>query len=359
MIQVPIYRIVGWEDNFENFRTRSMKKVSWIPQRVSFESDRIKALLRLGGVEAYGTFRILCAVAAVCEPRGTLMTGMGTPHTPHTLEDKTGVDSQDFGRAIPLCVNLKLIEISGHVEVKDTAVPASYLRADTAVPAERYENGTTAIPDYPPIERKKERKKEQQHTSDDTAVSPSTIAAAAVSSKEDAEEGTKLSEVVTALRGIGMDANVIPQLTASHPYPKILSAISMVKARGNGVKNRAGLVRTALAGGWAGEGGEEAYEKKRAAEHEERERRREAERQAEAKRVAERQNVLDTLAALTPDDFEALKDAAYAKMPKGLAGKIPKDSDPLEHGVWRSFMWAEHEKLHTSTESDDLIPGGV
>lgn len=356
---MPIYRIIGWEADFENFRTRKMKKLSWIPQKVSFDSDRIRALLRLGGAEAYGAFRVMCAVAAVCDPRGTLMTGMGTPHTSQTLEDKTGISAEVFERALHLCVNLKLVEIKCHVEDEGTAVPAGRCDEGTAVPTK-----------YPPIEQKeqKERTTAQAGTTipaeypDKGTTIPSSGIAAAVVSEENVEEGPTLSKVVHELRGIGMDARVIPQLTASHPYPKILEAIEMVKARGNGVKNRAGLVRAALAGDWNTESataGEDAYEEKRAAEHEAAARKRSDQRAEHAKMHAEHLEHMNTLAALPPDDFEALKDAAFAKMPAGLRKGIPEDSDPLEHGVWFSFMWTEHEKRHTSPQGDDLIPGGV
>ena len=366
MPQAPIYRISRWDECFENFRTRKMKRLSWIPQKVSFEGDRIRALIHAGGASAYGAFRVLCAVAAVCKPRGTLMTGMDTPHTPRTLADKTGLAAEDFERTLALCVKLKLIELAGHSEAtgdEDThAIPVAYPR-----------NTHTWIPPYPregtPAPSTEQNRTERTTTAESGTAIPSEypregtedakIAAAAVS-EEDAGEETKLSKVVHELRGIGMDTRAIPQLTASHSYPKILEAIAMVKTRGDGVKNRAGLVRAALDGGYdtsAGDGGKSAFEQEREADFEKSTRKREQQRKEHAQRHADHLQHLNTLAALPPGEFESIKDAAFEKIPEGMRSSIPEGTDPLEHGVWRSFMWTEYEKRNAGSQSDELIPG--
>ena len=212
--------------------------------------------------------------------------------------------------------------------------------------------------------KSKSKNKEQQHTSRPDIVrtesGQNVSAAAAVVSEEDAGEEAKLSEVVHELRGIGMDTRAIPQLTANHPYPKILEAIAMVKARGDGVKNRAGLVRAALDGDWdteGGDGGKSAFEEEREADFEKSTRKREQQRKEHAQRHADHLQHLNTLAALPPGEFESIKDAAFEKIPEGMRSSIPEGTDPLEHGVWRSFMWTEYEKRNAGSQSDELIPG--
>ena len=356
MSQVPIYRIVEWEEKFENYRTKRMKTLNWIPQRVSFEGDRIRALLRLGGTAGYGTFRIICAVAAVCEPRGTLMTGMGTPHTPQSLADKTGVPASDFEIVLDMCVKLKLIEISGHREVNQEEYP----RVGTQVVSE-YPEDTNAVPlQGAETEGKKEQKEQQQKGAPryPRGGTRERKNAAAVSFQENQNEEISLSKVVHELRSIGMDTRAIPQLTASHPYPKILDAIAMVKARGDGIKNPAGLVRAALEEDYETAKPQSDYEKNRAKLEETEDKKLAALRSEEADFRAERLKRLETLAALPPAEFEDLKVASYNALPEVTRLRVEEDSDPLKNAFWLSSMWVEFNKRDTASQSDELIPGG-
>ncbi len=211
---------------------------------------------------------------------------------------------------------------------------------------------------------KSKSNKEQQHTPRPHPVrmesGQNVPEDAAVVSEEDAGEEATLSKVVHELRGIGMDTRAIPQLTASHPYPKILEAIAMVKARGDGVKNPAGLVCAALAGGYdtsAGDGGNSAFEEEREADFERSALRRKEEREEYQKAHAEHLKAVEALAALPPEQFESIKDAAFENIPEGMRSTIPEGTDPLEHGTWKALMVLEHKKRNAGSQSDELIPG--
>ena len=366
-MKVPIYRICGWENDFENYRTRVVKKLSWIPQKVSFNSDRITALIRQGGAEAYGTFRILCAVAAVSDERGTLISGLGTPHTPETLAAKTGVPEGTFACVLGLCLNLKLIEIKGHAEVEE----GPECQDDDTTMVRQYHDSTTTVPSsYPDDGDRGQDRTLQKTTAESGALVPSSYhpstiedAAAAVVDKKEGEEDGKplLSEVVAALTKCNMDPQVIPKLTANHPLAKIMQAIKMVRARGNSVRNVAGLVRSALDGNWESDAddGDAQFEQERKAKFEQNAATRAKQREEHKKQFSEHQKHLEILAALPPGDFDKLKQAAHEAIPPGMRKNVDLDGDPMDHGVWRSFMWTEYEKAHAAPQSGDLLPGTV
>lgn len=354
-MQVPIYRICGWDKDFENNRTRVIKKLPWIPQKVSLDSDRITALLRRGGAEAYGVFRLLCAVAAHCDERGTLMSGLGTPHTPDTLSEKIGIPKALFERTLPLLVNLKLIEINGHVEVEDE--PEIWPDVTTTSPRRHLD-----------VDRGQDRTLHKKTAAAKaTFVEVQDAAAAAVVDKKEGEGDGKplLSEVVAALTKCGMDPQVIPKLTANHPLAKIMQAIALVKSRGNNVRNVAGLVRSALDGNWesAADDGDAQFKEERKAEFEQSAAARTKQREDHKKQFAEHQKHLEILAALPPGDFDKLKQDAHQAIPPGMRQNVDLDGDPMEkgagHGVWRSFMWDAYEKAHAAPQSGDLLPGTV
>lgn len=157
-----------------------------------------------------------------------------------------------------------------------------------------------------------------------------------------------------------MDTRAIPQLTASHSLRKILDVIAMVKARGDGVKNRAGLVRAALEDDYDtedGDGGKSAFEEEREADIEKSALRRRKEREEQQEAHARHLKVVETLAALPPEQFEELKAAAFNRLPEGLRDTIPEGMDPLEHGSWKALMILEHEKRNAGPQGDELIPG--
>ncbi len=184
-------------------------------------------------------------------------------------------------------------------------------------------------------------------------------AAAAVVDKKDGEGELLLSEVVAALTKCGMDPQVIPKLTANHPLDKIMQAISMVRSRGNSVRNVAGLVRSALDGNWESDGddGDARFEEQRKVEIAKSEAKRANQRDEHRKQFAEHQKHMEILAALPPGEFDKLKQTAHQAIPPGMRKQVDLDGDPMEHGVWCSFLWTEYQKAHTSSESSDLLAG--
>ena len=389
-VKVPIYRIVGWEEYYEYSRTKEHKKLKWVRIGNNFDGDRITELISQGGAEAYGCFVAMVLVASRCDPRGTLMNSQGKPHTPETIGAKTGLPAGAFACTLGLCLNMNLIEIEGHTEASQVpgsvegqsrvsrgSLPTPHRPCTDPIEIEGHSEASkvpgsvegqsrvTTDPEQGPTDRQRLQKERQtdrqeQKGSDEgqSRVTAGSNSAAAAVSQNEGEE-IKLSQVVSELTSIGMDARVIPQLTADHPYPKILEAIAMVLARGDDVRNKAGLVRTALEGGYTTEKPKSDYAKKQAKIEETQARQKEQQKQDEAKIRAELQKSLETLAALPPAEFEALAEAAYKTLPDVVRLRVPEDSDPLENTFWKSACWAEYQKRHTSPQSDDLIPGGV
>lgn len=157
-----------------------------------------------------------------------------------------------------------------------------------------------------------------------------------------------------------MDTRAIPQLTANHPYSKILEVIALVRLRGDAVENPAGLVRAALDGGYdtsAGDRRESAFEEEREANIERLALTRRKQQEEHQAAYARHLKAVETLAALPPEQFEELKAAAFNRLPEGLRGTIPEGMDPLEHGSWKALMILEHEKRNAGPQSDELIPG--
>ena len=75
-----LYRVVGWDDHFENSRTRQMKSLTWVP--VPNKHDGLgyaRIMSHKRGMEVYGAWHLILQVASKCEPRGTLIADSGLP----------------------------------------------------------------------------------------------------------------------------------------------------------------------------------------------------------------------------------------------------------------------------------------
>ena len=140
----PIYKIVGWDEHFENHKSRRNKKTAWVPIPNSFSGERISDLIDVGGAESYGAYVAMVLVASGCEERGTLLKKNGKPYTPRTLARLTGIDEDHFKQMIPIALSSTLISTSKEVDTARTLEGREVVsKSDT--------------------ERKKERKKERKN----------------------------------------------------------------------------------------------------------------------------------------------------------------------------------------------------
>jgi hypothetical protein len=109
------YRIRDWARNFENNRTRELKKMDWVPVPNKHDGDGFTELLdHENGMAHYGAWHLILQVASKCDPRGTLLRdgagGGKTPHTPHSLARITRGSAAVFGEAIGRLVNIGWLE---------------------------------------------------------------------------------------------------------------------------------------------------------------------------------------------------------------------------------------------------------
>lgn len=96
-----LYRIKDWGKNYENNRTRDLKKMEFvlIPNRM--DGDGYTALVdHPEGAAHFGAWLAIAQVASRCEPRGTLIRSNGKPHTPDSLSRITRLPAALFQAAL-------------------------------------------------------------------------------------------------------------------------------------------------------------------------------------------------------------------------------------------------------------------
>lgn len=101
-----VYRIKGWDDSFENNRTRQLKKLGWVPIPNDQSGDGYSTIMaEHDGVEIYGTWILLVQLASKGNPRGTLMRSNGKPHDIDSIARITRIPHKTLERAIPFLDN--------------------------------------------------------------------------------------------------------------------------------------------------------------------------------------------------------------------------------------------------------------
>jgi hypothetical protein len=103
-----LYRITGWNDHFENNRTRDLKRMTFacIPNKQ--DGDGYTELLdHVDGPAHYGAWIALVLVASKGdkEKRGVLVRDNGEPHDPKSLQRMTRIPVAIWNQVLPrLCV---------------------------------------------------------------------------------------------------------------------------------------------------------------------------------------------------------------------------------------------------------------
>lgn len=121
-----MYRIVNWHDNFENNRSRELKKLDWVPIPNKLEGDGYTELLdHDNGAAHYGAWCALVLIASKCDPRGTLVRDGARPHDFRSLARMTRVPVAVWEEAIPRLVHIGWLEIIDAQDVEIQAVTAT------------------------------------------------------------------------------------------------------------------------------------------------------------------------------------------------------------------------------------------
>jgi hypothetical protein len=101
-----MFRIVDWERNFENNRTKELKKLSWVPFPNKHDGDGYTELLdHPDGAAHYGAWCAIVQVASKCEPRGTLLRDGARPHDAASLARVTKIPRAYLEAAISRLIN--------------------------------------------------------------------------------------------------------------------------------------------------------------------------------------------------------------------------------------------------------------
>lgn len=157
MDDITLLRVRDWDSLYENNRTRSLKKLGWVPVPNRHDGDGYSQLVEHpAGAAHFGAWSVIIQVASRCDPRGTLIRDNGAPHTAASIARMTRISAEVFDAALP-----RLVEIGWLEAVENTAIskhPSAGIPHDDAPQArtEVLESRTVMRPgDH---ERKKEVK---------------------------------------------------------------------------------------------------------------------------------------------------------------------------------------------------------
>ena len=107
------YVVAGWNENFENNRTRELKYLSWVPMPNKMDGDGYTELLaHPDGAAHFGAWCALVEVASRCDPRGTLLRDGARPHDFASLERITRIRSEVWADAMPRLITIGWITVS-------------------------------------------------------------------------------------------------------------------------------------------------------------------------------------------------------------------------------------------------------
>ncbi len=118
------WEIVGWEDRYENSRSRQIAECRWVTLPNRFDGDKISELIGTCGEVGYGCWCSLIAVASRCKPRGLLIRKNGHPHDAHSLSRITGLSVKGYNRTFPVAEACGLIiktSLERHPNVTSTS----------------------------------------------------------------------------------------------------------------------------------------------------------------------------------------------------------------------------------------------
>lgn len=136
-----VHRIKNWKGCFEVSQNGACKTWSWIAVPIKHDGKSYRRLMGLpNGPAIYGAWILIAAVAAKCEPRGTLLDD-GVPLTAEDLHFKTGAPEALFVEAIEALVSERIgwLEL---VEIEHAQEPLEHAPAELETQYGTGQNGT-------------------------------------------------------------------------------------------------------------------------------------------------------------------------------------------------------------------------
>jgi hypothetical protein len=120
------YRIKDWDKNFENNRTRELKRMEFVLVPNKHDGDGFRTLIsKPRGTALFGAWVLILQVASKCDPRGTLVRSDGTPHTPETIARMTGSDTKLIKAALDILIHPEIGWIEDAELNMDFIIPPS------------------------------------------------------------------------------------------------------------------------------------------------------------------------------------------------------------------------------------------
>jgi hypothetical protein len=96
-------RVTGWEDRFENNRSRALKHLGWVPIPNQLDDHTYLQIAgRENGSALFGAWVVCVLTASRCLPRGYLVRSGGVPHDAESLALVSRLPVALFAEAIPL-----------------------------------------------------------------------------------------------------------------------------------------------------------------------------------------------------------------------------------------------------------------
>lgn len=119
---MKLYRIRNWNELFENNRSRELKNLSWVVVPNKHDGENYTSIItHKHGAAMFSAWVLIIQVASKCDPRGTLLRGNKTPHTPASLSVKTRAPEEWFKMALEYIENqtdwLESEEVAGGCDI--------------------------------------------------------------------------------------------------------------------------------------------------------------------------------------------------------------------------------------------------
>ena len=105
------FRIVNWDDHFENNRSRDVQVLNWVPVPNKLDGDGYTELIdHPDGASIYGAWVACVLVASKCDPRGTLLRAGNKDHDSASLSRITRIKAKWFDLMFERTLSIGWIE---------------------------------------------------------------------------------------------------------------------------------------------------------------------------------------------------------------------------------------------------------